>query len=262
MSAAVKKTSPAEMLRAGRRILRQMSGGAVLLGDAGRYVLVQPGGKAGAAVEQALVGYLVSQGLISAGADRVYRMSAAGTACLARGRTATPDRFAAQHRIMIDAEIAEPGAVRRYRINACAAPLVFLHQRGLISASERDAGERLQRDFYLAQMAPRLGVNWDAPVQSGRSAPGAVPEMVLAAKQRVRQALKAVGPELAGVLLDLCCTERGLEETEKSRGWPRASAKIVFRLALAGLARHYGLGQCRQHGKLEFWHINENNNKL
>lgn len=262
MSAAVKKAPPAEMLRACRRILRQMSGGAVLLGDAGSYVLVQAGDTAGAVVGQALVGYLVSQGYISAGAGGVYRMSAAGMACLARRQAHTPDHFAAQHRRMIDAEIAEAGTLRRCRINACAAPLVYLHQRGLISACEREAGERLQRDFHMAQMAPRLGVNWQAPVRSGRTAPGAVPEMVLAAKQKVRLALKSVGPELAGVLMDLCCTERGLEETEKVRGWPRASAKLVLRLALAGLARHYGLGVSRQHGQVECWHADKNNNKF
>lgn len=262
MSAVGTMPPPALVRRACRKVLRQMAGGAVLQSCADGYVLVQAGCSVGGGVGRALVGYLATRGLISPGINGGYRLSDAGSAWLVRQGTPAQADFAAQHRAMIETDIAEPGTVRRCRINAHAAPLVYLHQRGLISASEREAGERLQRDFHLAQMMPRLGVNWDVTVRSGRSAPGAVPEMALAAKQRVRLALKAVGPELAGVLMDLCCEERGLEETEKSRGWPRASAKLVLRLALAGLARHYGLVLCRQRGTVECWLGDENNNKF
>ncbi len=66
-------------------------------------------------------------------------------------------------------------------------------------------------------------------------------ERVVAAKMRFEQALKAVGPDNAGILIDVCCFERGLAEIERASGWPQRSGKIVLQLALRQLARHYGL---------------------
>jgi hypothetical protein len=60
------------------------------------------------------------------------------------------------------------------------------------------------------------------------------------ARENVARALKAVGPDLAGVLIDICCYETGLEQLEQRAGLPERSGKIVVLLALNALARHYG----------------------
>jgi Domain of unknown function (DUF6456) len=64
----------------------------------------------------------------------------------------------------------------------------------------------------------------------------------------VRQALAAVGPELCGILIDVCCHEKGIEDTEREIGWPVRSGRIVLQLALERLARHYGLAPSGQAG--------------
>jgi Domain of unknown function (DUF6456) len=131
------------------------------------------------------------------------------------------------------------------------SPLAWLHSRRdkegrqLLSDHAYDAGERLRADFWFAAMTPRITANW-SPVAASkqRSAPGAgsdMPDNVIAAQQRVRRALAAVGPELSGILIEVCCHEKGIEDTEREVGWPVRSGRIVLQLALERLARHYGL---------------------
>lgn len=146
---------------------------------------------------------------------------------------------------------AQPAATPGY--NSRESPLAWLRQRRdkagqpLISAIEFEAGERLRADFEKGQMTPRVTASWDAgaaPSKQARGAPGAGMEMadiVVAARQRVELALKAVGPELSGMLLDVCCFLKGVEQAERNGGWPQRSGKVVLRLGLAHLARHYGL---------------------
>ena len=109
------------------------------------------------------------------------------------------------------------------------------------------AGERLAADFWHAQLSPRVTANWSASATSRRerrAAPGFGVELgdnVVAARQRVNRALAAVGPELGGILLDVCCHDVGLEAAERAHGWPQRAGKVILQMALTCLARHYGL---------------------
>lgn len=140
-------------------------------------------------------------------------------------------------------------------VNADESPLAWLRRRKdrsgepMISEPQFQAGERLRADFWFAQMTPRTTTNW-SPVSSTRrgrrygASPSSsvdVSDRAMAAGERVRRALSVVGPELSGVLIDVCCHLRGLEDLERAAGWPQRSAKIVLQLALTRLARHYGL---------------------
>src|SRR6056297_1241008 len=132
-------------------------------------------------------------------------------------------------------------------------PLAWLHNRRdrqgerLISREEFEAGERLARDFYAAQLSPKVTASWSGAASSRRERrgpPGFGRDIALhamGARQRFEHALRAVGPDHANLLIDVCCFEKGLGQVEKAAGWPQRSAKLILQLALRQLARHYGI---------------------
>jgi hypothetical protein len=153
----------------------------------------------------------------------------------------------------VQRNITQPGA-RQPGFNADESPLAWLRRRrgkdgsALINDAQFQAGERLRADFSFGQLGPRVTASWDAALgaaasgRRGTSGGGAdIADHVLAARERVNRALSAVGPELADVLVDVCCFLKGLEDLERSVGWPQRSGKIVLQIALTSLARHYGI---------------------
>lgn len=119
--------------------------------------------------------------------------------------------------------------------------------RPLIDNAQYEAGERLRADYGFAQLGPRVTADWSYRARRARAGRGAtasaadVATAILDAKARVMDALTAVGPEISGVLVDICCDRKGLEEAEKEQGWPQRAGKVVLQIALTRLARHYGL---------------------
>jgi Domain of unknown function (DUF6456) len=105
---------------------------------------------------------------------------------------------------------------------------------------------------------PRTTSNWTASIAQGArgNVPATYSDMVIAARQRVNHALDAVGPEFAGLLVDVCCFLKRLEDVERERRWPPRSAKVVVQLALDRLARHYGYAveaRGREHVAMRTW---------
>lgn len=150
------------------------------------------------------------------------------------------------------------------RLNPDESPLAWLARRRdkngepLISPVQLLAGEKLRSDFTFASMTPRVTTNYsDTPVSSSRrSAPGAgvdLSDSTVAATERVRRALVAVGPELSGVLIDVCCHLKGLEQAERKASWPQRAGKVVLQLALTRLARHYRLEPRRENRMIGHW---------
>jgi hypothetical protein len=137
--------------------------------------------------------------------------------------------------------------------NASESPLAWLRQRRdkrgnpLISQAEFEAGERLRTDFWRAHMNPRVTASWSEAAQIYRRQRTRGPchieeaDRVIIARQQVNRALAAVGPELSGYLLDVCCFLKGLEQIEREANLPARSGKELLRVALRSLARHYGL---------------------
>jgi hypothetical protein len=144
------------------------------------------------------------------------------------------------------APVRLPGEATAVAVNLRESPLAWLYRRrdasgqGFIDERCFLAGERLRAELTAASMLPRMGVDW-SQVPAGTAAPGALlpGEAQSAARQRVRAALAAAGPELAGTLIDVCGHLKPLEQVERERQWPQRSAKLVLRLGLQALARHY-----------------------
>lgn len=159
------------------------------------------------------------------------------------------DRFRAQHLDLAHRRIDGPAGAGRVTVNDGESPLAWLARRkgrdgrALIEPVQLMAGERLRAEFTRAQLMPRVTSNWGAAVADGPrgATPAAFTEAVIGARQRVRQALDAAGPEFSGLLLDVCCFLKGLSDVERDRGWPARSGKVVLQLGLDRLVRHYGL---------------------
>jgi Domain of unknown function (DUF6456) len=160
------------------------------------------------------------------------------------------DHFRAQHLVLEQRELVTEFGRTTVVYDEAESPLAWLARRrgrdgrAFIDAHQLQAGERLRADFTRAHLMPRTTSNWTNPISSGRGSggrsPGAFTDTMIAARQRVHHALDAVGPEFSGLLLDICCFLKGLEDIERERAWPARSGKVVLQLALDRLARHYG----------------------
>ena len=132
------------------------------------------------------------------------------------------------------------------RYFASESPLV-----GLARRKDRDgkpflardlvvAGERLREDFELVEVGLGGAASWDDLMDA--ETPEAItkgPKGARAAYDRIKTALAELGPGLGDVVLRCCCFLEGLEQTEKQMGWSARSGKIVLRIALQRLKRHY-----------------------
>jgi lambda repressor-like predicted transcriptional regulator len=109
--------------------------------------------------------------------------------------------------------------------------------------------ERILFDFELAQMEPRVTQNWEGFLTGGslgaRPSGEASPSTPREARERVAAALRDLGPGLGDVVLRCCCHQEGLEQAERRMGWSARSGKIVLRIALQRLKRHYDETQGR-----------------
>ncbi|OCW55744.1 DUF6456 domain-containing protein [Hoeflea olei] len=222
---------------------------------AGRITLLREDG-ASRPLDSALLRAALARGLAAdgpaqpgearGGAVRLYRTTPEGRAALRRWLADPESAFQDQHRSLAAASDPDLGALTVNLAESPLAALARLRGKGgepFLSPAEVAAGERLRVDFTRAGMLPGLGQRWE-PVRAQRQPGGAggvaeLTDAALQARQRTLAALAAVGPELSGVLLDLCCFLKGLADVERERQWPARSAKLMLRTALAALARHY-----------------------
>jgi len=164
------------------------------------------------------------------------------------------DHFLAQHLDIGKRDIMTDNGLVSVMVNDSESPLAWLARRKgrdgrtMITSNQFVAGEKLRADFTRGQLTPRVTSNWAEP-DGGRSrgpkgGAGEMTGLIVASRQRVRLAMEACGPEFSGLLMDVCCFLRGIEDVERERHWPPRSAKKVLQLALDRLTRHYPRVYC------------------
>lgn len=259
----------ATILREGRRILRRLAEPGSVLAiapDMEKAVVMRefPDGRTArtAVVERNLAqAFALKDWIVCRKAGRVasYELSATGRSALKRmleveeaGRSGMAEAampFGAQHGDWGTKEVGGEDGNRRVRYNLAESPVAVLGRRrdkdGKVFLDQNlvEAAERLREDFELAQMGPRVAQNWDRFLtggdRGGFNSDSGGAEGPRAARDRVAVALRDLGPGLGDVALRVCCFLEGIEAAERRMGWAARSGKIVLRIALQRLRRHY-----------------------
>jgi hypothetical protein len=258
----------AAIQREGRRILRRLAEpGAVLAiaPDMEKAVVMRdfPDGRSArtGVVDRTYAQAFALKDWISirkAGRVTSYELSPVGRLALKRlieeeesqrmGMAEAPQAFAGQNRDWAERDIGSEAGPRRMRYNLAESPVAVLGRRRdkdgqvFLTPDLVDAAERLREDFELAQMGQRVAQNWERFLAGDRAAfrtDAGGAEGLRAARDRVSGALRDLGPGLGDVALRVCCFLEGIEAAERRMGWAARSGKIVLRIALQRLRRHY-----------------------
>ena len=259
----------ATLLQEGRRILRRLAEpGAVLAiaPDMDKAVVLRefPDGRTARTgvmdrvVAQAFAlkdwivcrktGRVTSYELTATGRLALKRMMDSEATGLTPGLAESATPFGNQHRDWAERDIATEDGPRKLRYNLAESPVSALGRRRdkdgkpFLEPELVQAAERLREDFEAAQMGPRVTQNWDRFLTAGDRG-GFRPDTggggSGAARDRVAVALRDLGPGLGDVVLRVCCFLEGIEAAERRMGWAARSGKIVLRIALMRLRRHY-----------------------
>ena len=231
------------------RVLRRMAepGAVLALAPEMQIAAVLREGPQGATqrlarLDRALAETLALRGWIAAQEDtgRVarYRITAQGRAALRGAGAETQAGFA-------EAATGFEPAPGASRMAPFEGPLTLLARR-----RDRDgrpflgrelvaAGERLREDFELTQVGPRVTQDWSRYLTGGCEGGAGRGQAPSGARDRLAAALADLGPGLGDVALRCCCYLEGMESLERRMGWSARSGKIVLRIALERLRRHY-----------------------
>lgn len=265
--AAQDSVSESELIRVLRRLCE--TGSVLAFAEGTDHIAVLRSGSDGNLTRTASVSRLVAERLsfmewISCAAHgrvRRYHINALGRAALsqllAKTENAARENLETGHcvRTSTGNHVMNCGDVpkgvrrrqRRQKYYLAENPMVSLSRRkdrdgqAFLSADLVRAGERLREDFELSQLDPNEVKNWDRFVahQTGAHGIDAQGFGRVAARERVALAMAELGPGLSDVALRCCCFLEGLEVAEKALGWSARSGKIVLRIALQRLKRHY-----------------------
>ncbi|WP_333899050.1 DUF6456 domain-containing protein [Agrobacterium pusense] len=247
------------------RLLRCIAAGAAEMSLEGSDIVLRRGraGHPALRLPAATVRLAVSSGLVE---QRENTLHAAPPLASYLKRAMAKDRdeiFQEQHRDMQTFVVDIGDAKQSARRNLNTSQLISLSRlkerdgAAFFPPDALEAGERLAADFHRGHLNPRVTATWDPRTASRTKGEGGgaleLTEAAMAARTRFSRAAEAMGPELSGVAIDICCFEKGLETVERERQWPARSAKLLLRAALLALARHYAPPATRAGRKEHHW---------
>lgn len=167
----------------------------------------------------------------------------------AAGRAESRDAGSAAEASHIMNDNADETASRRMRYGYVESPITVLARRRdksgapFLDPRQVQAAERLREDFAMAQLD---SIDWACAQEllkalETRRVPGGniAPPGTKAARKRVLEVFRDLGPGLGDVTLRCCCRLEGVESVENALGWSARSGKIVLRIALQRMARLY-----------------------
>jgi hypothetical protein len=232
------------------RLLRFIGHGPAQLRDMGDDVEIAIDGAAAARkVEKIVMQQAISAGLLRREGSGLYVQDTARGFVKRAMVKERDDIFQEQHRLCDVVSVDIEGERHNARRNELSSPMLALSRlkdrdgQGFFSADTLEAGERLASDFHRGHLSPRITASWEPRLATrGKGQSNGAQDLsdtAMSARMRFSKAADAMGPELAGVAIDVCCFEKGLELVERERQWPVRSAKLMLRTALLALARHY-----------------------
>ncbi|ATN33536.1 hypothetical protein ACO34A_06910 [Rhizobium sp. ACO-34A] len=240
------------------RLLRvSLKGPLTIIGMEGATALLEAEDGATFQVPLAVLRHSVSSGLLSREGNRLtacegtrtWLRRAMASNGASNGASDGEDAFAGQHRDIVTGTVEVAQVRTTVRRNMAESPLSALSRlkeksgEAYLGEEALAAGDRFAADFERAGLQPRITASWEprlaSRVRGQPSAAGDLTDSALGARDRLNAAIEAVGPELSGVVLDVCCFMKGLETVERERQWPARSAKLMLRTGLMALARHY-----------------------
>lgn len=109
-----------------------------------------------------------------------------------------------------------------------------------------EASRRLCRLLERAQIRQRVTMSYD-PARTGKggrpNGQADLADSAAEARSRLNQLAGHVVGDCWGVMVDVCLYEKGLQQIELERGWPRRSAKLVLRIGLDQLCGVFALSE-------------------
>lgn len=138
---------------------------------------------------------------------------------------------------------------RRMRYGVVESPVAVLARRRdkagrpFLDSAQVQAADWLREDYVQAQLEEVKIETAQALVAAleTRKIPGSNLGLpgTRAARKRVLEVLRDLGPGLGDMALRCCCRLEGVEAAEQALGWSARSGKIVLRIALQRATRHY-----------------------
>jgi len=100
-----------------------------------------------------------------------------------------------------------------------------------------------------SQLRPSITQNLSVLRQGGKASSSGLidlSDMAIDCRKRLEQLVLQLPKDCAGVVVDVCGFEKGLQQVEFERSWPRRSAKLVLRMGLDHAAEFWNVAAFAQ----------------